>query len=81
MASAQVKIQDLKNGINACGVCTDAKSCMPMPECLVRDCIALCENLLAGTIVGEKVENPFCGECRLARNNTMQIVYRDDQVK
>lgn len=22
MASAQVKIQDLKNGINACGVCT-----------------------------------------------------------
>lgn len=28
-----------------------------------------------------KVENPFCGECRLARNNTMQIVYRDDQVK
>ncbi len=54
---------------------------MPMPECLVRDCIALCENLLAGTIVGEKVENPFCGECRLARNNTMQIVYRDDQVK
>ena len=59
----------------------DAKSCMPMPECLVRDCIALCENLLAGTIVGEKVENPFCGECRLARNNTMQIVYRDDQVK
>ena len=36
----------------------DAKSCMPMPECLVRDCIALCENLLAGTIVGEKVENP-----------------------
>lgn len=57
------------------------KSCMPLPESLVRDCIELCQNLLDGSVIGDIVDNPFCGKCRLARNNTMQIVYRDDQIK
>lgn len=57
------------------------KSCMPLPESLVRDCIELCQNLLDGSVVGEEVENAFCGKCRLAKNRTMQIVYKDDQVK
>lgn len=57
-----------------------AKSCMPMPEPLVRDCIELCNKLLDGSVVGEPVDNPFCGKCRVARNRTMLIVYNDAQV-
>ncbi len=58
-----------------------AKSCLPMPETLVRDCIELCQRLLDGTEAGEETENPFCGSCRTARGRTMQIVYSADQVK
>lgn len=53
----------------------------PMPECLTRDCIELCEKLLDGSVVGEQTYNPFCGDCLLARNNTMQIVYTEEQRK
>ena len=52
----------------------------PMPECLTRDCIALCEALLGGSVVGEATHNPFRGDCLIARGGTMQIVYTRDQL-
>lgn len=52
----------------------------PMPECLTRDCITLCEALLAGSAAGQAVQDPFCGDCLIARGGTMQIVYTRDQL-
>lgn len=57
-------------------------TCMdPQPEGLTRDCIELCEDLLSGKREGEKILHPFGGECMIARNRTMQIVYAEEQVR
>lgn len=54
----------------------------PMAECLTRDCIELCEGLLDGSRSGEKdKKNAFMGECLLARNHTMQILYHPVQLR
>lgn len=53
----------------------------PMPESLTRDAIELCEGLLSGRVVGQRVENPFSGSCLLARNRTMQIQYSPEQLR
>lgn len=54
----------------------------PMPERLTRDCIELCAGLLDGSRVGAPDNsNPFVGECLLARNNTMQVLYKPSQLR
>lgn len=54
---------------------------MPLPECLVRDCIQLCKDLLSGKVKGvPAAKGSFGGDCLVARNNTMQIQYRPEQV-
>lgn len=59
-----------------------AVSVLPAPEALIRDCIGLCRDLLAGTVVGVPAgPGGFAGECLVARTRTMQIQYRPEQVK
>lgn len=59
-----------------------AVSVLPAPERLIRDCIALCRDLLAGRVVGVPADpGGFAGDCLVARRNTMQIQYRPEQVK
>ncbi|MDO4650566.1 MAG: MBL fold metallo-hydrolase [Eubacteriales bacterium] len=51
------------------------------PECLVRDCIELCEGLLDGSIEGvADSSNPFTGPCLLAKHGTLQVLYVPEQV-
>lgn len=59
----------------------DSLVMLSMPERLTGDCIALCEDLLAKKVIGKPIEGPFTGNCLLARNKTMQIQYRPDQVR
>lgn len=57
-------------------------SILPAPERLIRDCMALCRDLLAGTAVGVPAgPGGFAGDCLVARTRTMQIQYRPEQVK
>ena len=54
----------------------------PVPECLTRDCIELCAGLLDGSRVGVPNNSyPFVGECLLAQNNSIQILYKPSQLR
>lgn len=60
----------------------DMVNIMPMPEGLIQDCIDLCHDLLSGNKKGTPdSNNAFMGSCLVARNRTMQILYREDQLK
>ena len=59
-----------------------AVSVLPAPERLIRDCIKLCRDLLAGTVVGVSADpGGFVSDCLVARTESMQIQYRPAQVK
>lgn len=54
----------------------------PMPVQVTRDCIELCADLLSGKQTGvPNADSPFVGECLLARNKTMQILYQPSQLR
>ena len=58
-----------------------AVSVLPAPEPLIRDCIELCRDLLAGTVVGVSADpGGFVSDCLVASTRTMQIQYRPEQV-
>lgn len=52
----------------------------PMPECLTRDCIELCQNLLSGKEKGVS-DDPKDENVMIAKNHTMQIVYAKEQLR
>lgn len=59
------------------GYACNITSMDPMPECLTRDCIELCEKLLDGEMIGESEDE----DVLIAKNNTMQIVYAKKQLR
>lgn len=52
-----------------------------LPDSLIQDCIVLCEKVLNGEIIGEKVNNPFGGVCLLAKYKTLQIQYKEENLR
>lgn len=64
------------------GYASDVPHMEPLVDGLTRDCIELCQNLLNGSSVGVLDNpNPFVGECLLARNKSMQILYKASQLR
>jgi glyoxylase-like metal-dependent hydrolase (beta-lactamase superfamily II) len=56
------------------------KSMMPMPKELTAECIGLCKDILSGKVKGETIST-WTGDNLVARTNTMQIQYVQEQVK
>lgn len=53
----------------------------PLPKSLIKDTIELCENILSSKVVGEPTSNPFGGSCLIAKNKTMQIQYKEENIR
>lgn len=54
-----------------------AKGCLPVPEGAIRDCIALCEGVLAGGITPQKTVDPYCGDTGADRDGALIIKERE----
>lgn len=53
----------------------------PLDQNLIQDTIDLCSDNLLGKVKGKPTDNPFGGSCLIARNKTMQIQYKQENIK
>lgn len=54
-----------------------AKSCLPVPEGAIHDCITLCQGVLTGTVTPEKTMDPYCGDSREENGSEFIIKERE----
>lgn len=59
----------------------DYISFLPLPESLIQDTIDLCHDILEGKADAKPTVNPFAGSCLISQNKTMQIQYKEENIK